>query len=269
MTLILTELTSAGIVMAADSSIAKVKNGKIIEVDKKGWKKILRVPKITAGLGYWGLIGAVTPKRFDRWLTEIIEKEEYNDLPSFASLLAERMNKQCNGKPLPNGKEVGVHVAGFSEWPDGKIRPAMYHVHNGHATMRINERLDRNGNLIEVETLWETDPRKLFEAHLDLPDPDDSLEDNLAKLNDGSIWRNGDYFLYAILSRGLEHALGYVSFVKGLQILKDPDKVAARMGFLRTIVEIMVKLYRHSNHSRMIGGEVSCLGIKSPGRFVQ
>ena len=80
MTLVLTELSNAGIVMAADSAITKTQNGKIIEIDTESWQKLLPIPKIKAGISYWGIIGAITKKQFDHWLKIIIESEEYDDL---------------------------------------------------------------------------------------------------------------------------------------------------------------------------------------------
>ena len=91
MTLILTELTPAGISMAADSAITKMQNGKIIEIDQQGMSKILRVPKIRAAISFWGMIGAVSKNPFDQWLQSIINAENYNDLESFADILADAL----------------------------------------------------------------------------------------------------------------------------------------------------------------------------------
>ena len=75
MTLILTELTSAGIAMAADSAITRMNNGKVVEIEPEGMSKILRVPKIRAAISFWGMIGAVTTQAFDQWLQDIINEE--------------------------------------------------------------------------------------------------------------------------------------------------------------------------------------------------
>ena len=69
MTLILTELTPAGIAMAADSAITKIHQGKIIEIDQQGMTKIIRVPKIRAAVSFWGMIGAVTNIAFNSTLS--------------------------------------------------------------------------------------------------------------------------------------------------------------------------------------------------------
>ena len=72
MTLVLTELTPAGIAMAADSAIVLRKGGSLIERNKRNWQKVLTVPSILAGNSYWGCIGAVTSVQFDQWLANVI-----------------------------------------------------------------------------------------------------------------------------------------------------------------------------------------------------
>jgi len=54
MTLILTQLSQAGIAMAADSAISFLVNGKLATKEQQNWNKLLRVPRIKAGISYWG-----------------------------------------------------------------------------------------------------------------------------------------------------------------------------------------------------------------------
>jgi hypothetical protein len=69
MTLILTELSGAGIAMVADSAISIWKGGKISTKDQQQWTKLLPAPHIGAGVSYWGAIGEITNnRRFDEWL---------------------------------------------------------------------------------------------------------------------------------------------------------------------------------------------------------
>jgi hypothetical protein len=37
----------------------RMRKGKIVEVDQKEWRKVLRAPKIIAAVGYWGFIGKI------------------------------------------------------------------------------------------------------------------------------------------------------------------------------------------------------------------
>ena len=41
MTLLVTECSTSGVAMAADSAITKIAKGKIVEVDQKEWRKVL------------------------------------------------------------------------------------------------------------------------------------------------------------------------------------------------------------------------------------
>src|SRR5581483_520217 len=196
MTLVLTELTNAGIVMAADSAITKIQGGKIVEVDQEGWSKLLPVPSIKAAVSYWGMIGAVTRIRFDDWLNRVISSGGYSDLSSFADCLVDALNKVCHNRPLADGQAVGIHVAGYAEWADGQKRPFLYHVHNGHLAIEIKHELANSGGqqqIVAVHPKLVSDPRKLFEKHQDFP-YHDSLDRSLQELRGGHITRNGDYF---------------------------------------------------------------------------
>lgn len=194
MTLVLTELSNAGIAMAADSAITKLKNRTIIEIDQKGWKKLLKVSKIKASISYWGMIGAITNQQFDNWLQNVIDTGDYHDLDSFADHLVSKLNTACKNKPLQNGCDVGIHLAGYNKWSDNKVRPFFYHIHNGHGRILLNEKSDSNGKLLSINPVWDSEPRILFEKYQDFPNPGESLKNNLTGLNIGYITRNGDFF---------------------------------------------------------------------------
>jgi hypothetical protein len=171
MTLVLTELTEAGLAMAADSAISRLDpQGNIKEVDENRWQKLLRVPRIKAAVSYWGTIGAVTNERFDLWLNRIISQGVYSDLSSFADYLARALNSACQDKPLYEDCPVGMHVAGFAPWPDGSRRPTLYHVHNGHLGYHEwpeYENIGENQRLVKINVWPSSVPRKLFEKHAD------------------------------------------------------------------------------------------------------
>src|SRR4051812_38626445 len=90
MSLVLTELSEAGIAMAADSAISMQSKGQT--VSREMWKKLLKVPKIKAGISYWGTIGLITSERFDVWLEWKIAQGAYADLRSFADYIAAELN---------------------------------------------------------------------------------------------------------------------------------------------------------------------------------
>lgn len=266
MTFVLTELSHVGIAMVADSAITKSSRGKIIEIDQKGWKKLLRVPSIKGAVSYWGMIGAVTRMRFDEWLQKIINAGGYNDLPSFADHLADALNDACHGKAMKDDQHMGLHVAGYSFWADGQARPTFYHVHNGHGQIEVHQEIDAQGKIIAVNPKWLADPRTLFQKHQDFPSNSMTPDENWMVLQRHPYTtRNGDYFIYSVISERLSHALHYINLIPGVSIPRDPESLRSRMGMLHTILETMVRLYRCSNQSQIIGGTVSSLAIGPNG----
>lgn len=251
--------------MAADSAITKLQNGRVIEIDQQGWLKLLKVPKINAAVSYWGMIGAVTNQQFDIWLKNVIDSGNYSDLDAFADYLVNKLNLACNNKPLKNGYDVGVHLAGYHKWPDGKLRPFFYHIHNGHGRIKLNEKKDKSGQIVSINPVWDSDPRKLFEKHQDFPNPTKSLQENLLGLDVGYITRNGDFFLYAVFHNAIQQALRYIYLSPNIRIPSDPSKIASRKGFLHVILETIIRLYQCSNQSKVIGGTVTSIGIGSNG----
>lgn len=269
MTLVLTELSKAGIAMAADSKITTMNNGKIVERERKYWDKLLRVPKIQAAVSYWGMIGAVTRQQFDTWLkNNVIDTGNYTDLDSFADHLADRLNSACNNKPLINGFDVGIHVAGYHNWSDGCSRPFFYHIHNGHGRFKLNEIMDPSGAVVSIDPVWDSDPRKLFEKHQDFPKAAKSLQENLHDLNISYITRNGDFFIYAVFHEKIISAIQYIHLSPTIRIPRNPNNLASRKGLLHVILESMIRIYGcSSNKGRVVGGKVSSLGI-GPNRYV-
>jgi hypothetical protein len=179
MTLILTEVSQAGIAMAADSAISYfLPNGSIKHIDHKGWRKVLWIPRIRAGVSYWGFVGKVTSQRFDEWLEDRIRSQNYQDLLGFATFLADELNAKCSHHPLGHDQCVGVHVAGYHPWADGARRPTFYHVHNGHGHISYGggipvPALTLQGRpakrLLPTNPSWVWAPRKLFDVHHDFP----------------------------------------------------------------------------------------------------
>lgn len=269
MTLVITEVSNVGIVLAADSAITKMRGNKIIEIDQQGWRKVLEVPAIKAGISYWGMIGSVTSIRFDQWLERVIASGNYSDLASFADHLANSLNKACNNKPLTDTRGLGVHVAGYATWGDGKKRPFFYHVHNGHGAMQIQHEVEKlvdgRNRLVAVHPRWEGEPRKLFEKHQDFPCENKSLEENLQILNNGYITRNGDYFFYSIIWDKLQQGFSYLNLIPNVSIPRDPNKLNSRKGLLHTALETTIRVYRCSNQSKIIGGKVRSLAIGPRG----
>jgi hypothetical protein len=77
MTLVMTEVSSYGVAMAADSAVT-FPNGRVYV----GAQKLLPVPQINAGLSLWGR-GSVNGEDADTWLQNFIQ----HDVQSEMSLL--------------------------------------------------------------------------------------------------------------------------------------------------------------------------------------
>jgi hypothetical protein len=268
-TLLLTECSASGVAMAADSAITMIDaKGRVVEVDKREWRKVLRAPKIIAAVGYWGVIGKIHQKgRFDDWLRRIMGQPTYSDLPSLAATLADALNNACGSKPLADGDSAGLHVAGFHPWDDGKCRPFFFHVHNGPGYVRIQEikqPLPQGERLIEVRPQLVTGPRDLFKLHQDFPREDASLQQNLEMLEGGYITRNGDFFYYSVVWDALQRSFNYLNLIPEFSIPRDRS-LGARLGLLHAALETTVRVYRCSNQSKIVGGKVTSEAIGPNG----
>src|SRR3972149_6975541 len=91
MTLILTELSSNGIAMAADTAVTlmiRPHNRNPYSKVLQGGVKLLPVPDLNAGVSYWGL-GQLNGMPTDDWLNDFFvrNRQRYNSLASLSGLL--------------------------------------------------------------------------------------------------------------------------------------------------------------------------------------
>lgn len=271
MTLILTELTPPGVVMVADSAISYELDGKVVTANKEQWEKLFTVPSVGAGVSYWGAIGKVTPRDFPNWLREVLGKTgQFSDLQTLAEHLARALNTNCGDKPLPNGADVGLHVAGFAPWRDGVLRPTVYHVHNRHSEYRVKTDLwGARGQPLRRRWSLVAGAMGLFEARLNFPD-DKPVDVNVATLKEGGFFlQNGDYFPYTVVSRKLYEAFAELSTFDGCRIPRDPDNLPSRMGFHRMVIETIINLYEMSSLPKRIGRPIVSLAINADGDFMR
>jgi len=309
MTLILTELSEAGIAMAADSLITKTypKSAKRPN-EYVQWEKIVRVPRIKAAVSYWGEIGLISgQERFDRWLKEQIDRAEYRDLPTFAAVLADLLNSACNGKPA--AKPIGIHVTGIHAGASDPI-PSIIHVHNGHSHIRMIAKQQvsefaLSNNPLQVTSLSagtsvyvfptgipeipkmvdflratqfagarsvfepEDEPRTLFKPYQDFPDCRLSRDQNLQILKNGFLTRNGDYAPFTIIAGALDMARVGLNSFPGISFPKHPGNLDARITYLRFLMETLLKVQSNSSMERRIGGTIRCLGIRRTGTYYE
>ncbi len=272
MTLLITEVTNAGIVMIADSAISFLDSkGRIKEKDHQDWQKLFKIPSINAGLSYWGLIGKIPTKRnFDVWIKDVINDEHiYNNLEEFAAYVAFRLNDACGNKPLQDGEEVGIHISGYAEWDDEIIHPTLYHVHNGHGQYEGTPILRKGSNKIErIKVEWISQPRGLFEVHHELPMEKNTILKNLEELKKGLALRNGHFLLYAKMWEKFQDAIRYLNLIDGISIPRKKEDLRSRKGFLHVMVQNIIRLYECSNQGRIVGGTISSLGIL-PDKYIE
>ena len=300
MSLVLTELSLAGIAMAADSaiSIMNTRTGEITEVDQIQWRKLIKVPRIGAAVSYWGNIGEVHPGRFDEWLERLVETMPFGNLPEFASNLSGALNTACHNRPLPARSPVGLHVAGIHEWEDGTRRPQFFHVHNGHlhteATVVTNsstqtsafptqsfqfpsgeafpsssrsflQTLQNDNVSLRFQTVSQR--RELFQVHRDFPRSNLTLDQNLEALEAGVLTRNGAYGPYLIIAGALDMIRRSLNTIDGISIPRDPESIGSRVGFLALVLDTVINTYRCSTLERIIGGKKTLIGIRFDGSY--
>lgn len=255
MSLVLTEVSSFGVAMAADSAVT-FPNGRVFV----GLQKLLPVQSINAGLACWGG-GEVGNIDTDIWLQNFIDNEVTNSMRlwDMACKLAEKLNESCGGVI---SERMGIHVGGYDE-ENGIRGPAFYHVHNGHYQVAL-----RNG---QVEDIAQEDPPiREFRAHKDRPP-------RIYNLNDEPrLTRNGDFGIFAILIDNLLPLLRNINQMAGFEF-PHPLNLPTRGEYLRFLINMIKEMYRLSNyHTRMvsepfmagaahIGGPVTVLTISSNG----
>jgi hypothetical protein len=263
MTLLLTECSKSGVVMAADSAISMKRGPQIAADGQINWTKVLEVPEIHAAVGYWGDIGRIHRGRFDEWLKGKIERTEYSDLPTLASALANTLNSACHDKPLPDNQCVGLHVAGFHAWEDAARRPFFLHVHNGHGHIEV-EAHAVDGVVTKIKPVFVPAPRQLFKAYQEFPNVKETLEQNIDTLERGYVTRNGDLYYYTVMWEAFEKTFAHLNLIEGFKIPRN-NTLGARRGLLIAALETTIRLYKCSNKSRIVGGPVVAVAIKQDG----
>jgi hypothetical protein len=268
-TIILTELSPAGIAMAADSAISLMRNGRVTTKDQKYWTKLVKVPHLNAAVSYWGAIGLVNA-RFDEWLRrKINESKSHTELDSFANFIATEMNKAASDKPVEY--PIGVHVAGFRWWPDNVYRPVFYHIHNGHGHTTFSQKfvtLNDQKILIETVSKYIWDKRELFRVHDDFSPASKNQPALMEQFQRGFLTANGEYANFSLIYQGLDGIFKTLNSFPGVSVPRRPNELAPRVGFLKTLIEIVIEIYKCSSLSQIIGGRVLTLGIRPDNTFI-
>lgn len=258
MTLILTEISNFGIVMAADSAVTEKivqPNGTIIYRVLTGVRKLQVIDKLNAGVSVWGE-GGIPPNTLnnmptDIWLEGFInsQRSNYNSLHDFALLLQNELRNQIppiNVQNHPLGT-IGFHLAGFIDYQGNPI-PTFYHIHNGQSQALAARGITVNPTIVN--------------ANHDLPP---NIVRQMLLSGRSAIIRNGDFTIYAALFQHIDTFLRNLSQYSNLTIPHSRD-LRERAEWLKFQIRTMSELYRLSNlHLPTIGDKIDVLLLTPQG----
>lgn len=235
MTLVLTEVSYRGIVMAADTALY-LKSQRKIEFGPK----VFSMPFLHAGLSIWG---GPFPSPSADWISAFITNQVASgcpDIPTFATRLAELANRDVSGgvSTPPFLGTAGFHVAGYS--PRGV--PMMYHVHNGFPSGVIPG-----------------DNPHPFVAHDDISE---SRGQTLLGWGEVQLRRSGDYQFQGMLWDRFESMTGELNPLIHSELLEAVPtpfmmpggiELLNRSIYRATQVHVASLLYRTSNIAQILG----------------
>lgn len=242
MTLIISEITSLGIVMVADTAVTesvKLPSGKELVRVLNGFKKLQKIPYLSAGISMWGN-GYVGSMPTDMWLSDFIEsRTDLDSIHSFADELANEL-QASNGT---NKEPMGLHLAGYVE-VDGEKRPTLYHIRNVDGTYEHFEFHD-------------------FIAGHDYPPV---RKEDLPTGRHYTL-RNGDYGTYAHIHATVETMLPLIQ--ERLKITIPYPNLQSRVAYHAAWVRFVSNLYGCSGLYKTIGADVDAIGIYPDGRTIE
>jgi hypothetical protein len=241
MTLILTELTSFGIAMAADSAV-KVINTRtgLAQIVPGVARKLQQVPYLNAGISCWGE-GEIENTPTDQWLSAFIASNQgIDNLHDFAGELASQLNDRIPSPPRGN-RCLGFHLAGFDDF-NGTPTPSFYHIHDGFCRT-----LESRGIYVDATR---------FNANHNVP-PDIFVQ------NPAYLIRNGDIRFHAEIFASLESVFTHLRPI-GVLIPHSQD-LEDRASYLIFQIKTVAEIYRLSNLLPGIGGQIHYLTINPQG----
>ncbi len=245
MTLVLTELSSFGIAMAADSAVTFTNRQTGLSFAQPNFAlKLQVIHHLNAGISCWGM-GEIAGISTDKWLSNFIaSSSSQTTLQGFAEELATQLNSDA---PLNTTGEnrLGFHLAAFEDH-NGIPTPSFYHIHDGPSTV-----LEQRG--INV------DPKR-FNANHDVPP---QIIQQIADSGRGFIVRNGDYQLYVNIFAQLEELFRQL-IPLGI-VIPNSQNLIDRAEYLVFQIRTVAEIYRLSNLIPGIGGGINYLTISPDG----
>jgi hypothetical protein len=245
MTLVLTELTSFGIAMAADSAVTYIQQQTgLSHAIPNAALKLQIVPHLNAGISCWGL-GTISGTSTDKWLANfILANTSLITLKDFADELAKQLNAQVPTSTTGKSR-LGFHLAAFEDYM-GTPTPSFYHIHDGPSTTLKQRGITVNPNQ--------------FNANHDMPP---NIFQQKVAVGKAWITRNGDYQLYANIF-GLLEDFFLKLYPLGIAI-PNSQNLLDRTEYLVFKIRTMCEVYRLSNLVPGIDGGIHYLTINQTG----
>jgi len=273
MTLILTELSPLGIAMTADSAITQClrkPDGTITDKVYFGGKKLFQVPKIIAGISYWGWGDIPFPsadwmdnnklERTELWLPDFLEKnkEQYHSISDLSLLLEKELRKRIPAIDIeyyPEG-DGGIHLAGY-ELCDGQYIPTFWHIHNGLSQALPKKNIDPT--IVNANNDIPLNRSTLHEGA--------EMDGHIINKNGIAIIRNGDNEAYITLYNLLFHANSPFARIVHDFGLTFPYAITLyeRVNLLKFQIQMIAGLYKFSKEGGGIGEPISLLTISRNG----
>lgn len=135
MTLVVSEVSEAGILMVGDSAASIVSDSGQVERVECTSNKVVFNEKLNIGISCWGhaSLDRIGKLIVDEWVMDFLHREEtrFKSIKILAQRLATELNSYLRNQIEPDGSwedvRAGYHIAGYD-----RIRPVLYHVHCGH-----------------------------------------------------------------------------------------------------------------------------------------
>jgi len=245
--------------MGTDSAVTRTittPSGKATRRILTGYRKVYEIPKIKAGISFWGK-GKIGNFPLDVWIPDFIQshEDEYDNIHDFSFLLQDTLRDLIPELTAPEGSyeyrygNRGFHLAGYVEYQKQQV-PTFYHIHNGQSETRpdINPRI--------INANHDLPPQKVLELFLERKYPN---------------VRNGDFHIYSLLFRTiLNQLMGLRIEGRPFKILdssKFNSKIEAHSEFVRFWIRLVRDIYALSELPEIIGGDISIISITPNGEI--
>jgi len=250
MTLVVSDVTSHGIVMVGDSAITRITRSKNKcekrekrELSEDLAAKVHYSKEANIGVTVWGDYPSVDEERLDVRVRRFVEEEVCSGMDIEG--VAERLTEMLNEKLFPGGgnrdeKRLGLHIAGYK---DGL--PRLWHIHTG-----------------EKEK-----PQHELRLHKDFPEGQHLCDECAGKyLGDKGFFhlRNGYYPVFAALFDAMMVYGNGVRRFLGCEF--PPDDLDGRLEFYKILVSFVADTLVIARRHKGVNKPISYVAFNQSGR---